>query len=413
MLSNRTNVTNSHAGGASSSVRGSGAISYSRQGCGVGYVLGLLIASNLLVFQLSGMYRVSMGGSSLDPSMIFGVVPPSGGLGGLGGGERHPMLDVPRGLAVALPSVRVAAPEQEEDPVAAAAAATRGEYYGGKGDKNHLGGFANKGIDMEGVSPAAWKWMVHRHGIHTLLDVGCGRGISTAWFQAHGVDANCVEGSHDAIEQTVLDSPALRVTEHDFSRGPWWPPRTVDAVWCVELLEHVSRNFHTNLMPTFRSAALVYATHSHWGGWHHVEIHSTDWWIARFQSYGFVYSQYLTDEIRGAAISHKDDPTPNGGTYSATHLWSTMMVFINPTVASLPEHSHLLSENGCYNMNREQGNRRCGNVTDIPPDEKEALKRLESTLPPHYESLPLTDEMDAEWEMLVFGATNVTVAASA
>ncbi len=128
---------------------------------------------------------------------------------------------------MALPSVRIPKDAFKSDRI-----------YGGLGDKPHLGGFTD--LDHHGVSPAAWKWMVTDVGVHSLLDVGCGRGISTSWFYFHGVDVQCVEGSHDAIENTVMPDPS-RIVEHDFSRGPWWPEKTYDAVWCVEFLEHVSK----------------------------------------------------------------------------------------------------------------------------------------------------------------------------
>ena len=63
----------------------------------------------------------------------------------------------------------------------------------------------------------------------------------------------------------------LRVIEHDFSRGPWWPSETYDVAWSVEFLEHVGRNYMRNYMPIFKKAALLFVTHSTWGGWHHVE----------------------------------------------------------------------------------------------------------------------------------------------
>jgi 2-polyprenyl-3-methyl-5-hydroxy-6-metoxy-1,4-benzoquinol methylase len=59
--------------------------------------------------------------------------------------------------------------------------------------------------------------MIQEHGIKSILDIGCGRGISTSWFHMHGVDAQCVEGSHDGVMQSFL--PQSKVTEHDFSRG--------------------------------------------------------------------------------------------------------------------------------------------------------------------------------------------------
>ncbi|KAL3765981.1 hypothetical protein ACHAWO_002973 [Cyclotella atomus] len=38
-----------------------------------------------------------------------------------------------------------------------------------------------------GVSPTLWKHMVEWLGIESLVDVGCGRGISTSWFVLHGL----------------------------------------------------------------------------------------------------------------------------------------------------------------------------------------------------------------------------------
>jgi hypothetical protein len=122
--------------------------------------------------------------------------------------QRHPILDLKRTRALAMPSVRV---EEEFRK------SKQDKYYGGKGDKQHLGGFASGSVDMNGVSPAAWKLMLTEHGVKSLLDVGCGRGVSTSWFLMHGVDAQCVEGSHDAWEQSLV--PNNIRTEHDFSRG--------------------------------------------------------------------------------------------------------------------------------------------------------------------------------------------------
>lgn len=104
--------------------------------------------------------------------------------------------------------------------------------YGGEGDPSHLGGFT--ALDRDGISPAVWKDMISYLGIKSLLDVGCGKGVSTLWFQMHGVDAKCVEGSTDALQHSLLNSSTI--IEHDYSRGAWYPSHTVDAVWSVEFL---------------------------------------------------------------------------------------------------------------------------------------------------------------------------------
>ena len=102
--------------------------------------------------------------------------------------------------------------------------------------------------------------MVTDIGVKTLVDIGCGRGASTAWFVTYHVQAQCVEGFHQAIETTLLPDPSQQLIEHDYTRGPWWPQTTQDAVWCVDFLEHVSRHFHHNVLPTFRKSALIFMT---------------------------------------------------------------------------------------------------------------------------------------------------------
>jgi Methyltransferase domain len=175
----------------------------------------ILILSNLLVFQIASKWN----GSDLNYELLTVNTDSS---------SSDYSLAIPKGKAIALPSVRVAKEEFKSN-----------EQYGGKGDKPHLGGFTD--MDHHGVSPAVWKWMMTYIGVHSILDVGCGRGISTSWFYFHGADVLCVEGSHDAIENTVIPDTS-RIVEHDFSRGPWWPEKTYDAVWCVEFLEHVRMN---------------------------------------------------------------------------------------------------------------------------------------------------------------------------
>lgn len=166
-------------------------------------------------------------------------------------------LDIPRGQAVNLPSIR-------DSSVDTKAVDNVREIYGGKGDGKHLGGFTE--LDLQGVSPATWKSMMQTLGINSVLDVGCGRGISTSWFLLQGCRVQCVEGSHDAVTQSIVGSldPSI-VVEHDYSRGPMWPKHTYDAAWAVEFLEHVGVNYHYNYISTFRKAALLFVTSSRWG----------------------------------------------------------------------------------------------------------------------------------------------------
>jgi Methyltransferase domain len=176
--------------------------------------------------------------------------------------KRNPAspLDIPQGNIVALPSI----PTDQSIP--------RGQY-GGKGDPNHLGWFT--AYDMDGVSPRVWKEMISNLGIKSILDVGCGKGVSSLWFLEHGVNTLCLEGSHDAVKNTLLPDPQSHIVEHDFSRGPYWTSDTFDAVWSVEFIQHVGRNYQYNYMQSFRKAALIFVSHSQWGGWYVICIPET------------------------------------------------------------------------------------------------------------------------------------------
>ena len=302
---------------------------------------------------------------------------------------------VPEGVAIALPSERIS--DEEDSKV-------ERHIYGGKGDKAHLGGFT--AFDPDGVSVSFWKSMVTYLGIKSVLDLGCGRGTSTSWFVTHGLKyVVCAEGSHDAVTQSLLPKipsdhiptgTEYEIVEHDFSRGPWWPSRTVvslgaiillllfnilshvffylilspppllsfkDAVWCVEVsttiisylhrmsrnitstmykhyfslilqfTEHVGRNYQPNYLTAWRKSALIFMTHSYWGGWHHVEVHEDAWWILRMTAMGFVYSDLLTQKMRGVGGMENELVVANPRNSSETktfrtgqHVYGSMLV---------------------------------------------------------------------------------------
>ena len=258
--------------------------------------------------------------------------------------------------------------------------------YGGKQDKAHLGGFT--ALDRDGISPRLWTHMMQSWTIKSVVDVGCGKGVSTSYFLAHGARVLCVEGSHDAVSQSLL--PPSLVVEHDFSRGPWWPTDTFDAVWSVEFLEHVGTRYMHNYLPIFRKAALLFLSHSNWGGWHHVEIHNDSWWIQKMTMFGFLYSPELTKEARAKASEGKKDILRPNETATAQHLWLTLLVFINQPVAALPQHAHLFYEEGCW-AKAKDATRQSSQGRHFKPCEGD------DSVPPAYKPLPFDKTKDQEW----------------
>jgi hypothetical protein len=146
-------------------------------------------------------------------------------------------------------------------------------------------------------------------------------------------------------------------------------------------------------------------THSLWGGWHHVEVHKKEWWLYKFTSFGFIYSPELTMHIRNLAMQERRDKVeaPNGDTYAAMHIYLNMLVFINPMVASLPQHAHLFAEPGCFDKYGKSMNKE-GKLTLDPtnPVVRDCgTKPNETPLPPQFQPLVLTADMDQVWVEIV------------
>ena len=156
----------------------------------------------------------------------------------------------------------------------------------------------------------------------------------------------------------------------------------------VEFLEHVGLNYHANYVAAFRKAALIFVTASTNTGWHHVEVHTPNWWIRKYESYGFKYDDTLTQELRQIAKDGKKDyMAPNGVYLDGFYVRSKLMVFVNPMVASLPEHAHLFPETGC--VHKPWGRHPC------------AIENGETPLPDSMLPLNLTQAMDDAWMNLI------------
>jgi SAM-dependent methyltransferase len=231
------------------------------------------------------------------------------------------------------------------DPLVSDAARYR-QGVDGYGDPVHLGGATAYNVDV--ISPRVFALTRRRWGIRSVLDVGCGRGWSALWYQLQGVQTKCVEGSPTAIRSTLL--PASAVVAHDFTRGPWWPEATVDLAWCINFVHQVSRQYAPNYFAALSRAAILVVSFPRFGGWHAVEVHDLDYWILQFELRGFQLSERLTDQLKEAAVQEWEAKAegPDGKRLRAVGLLLDTKVFINPRVASLPEHAHLFPEPGCF-----------------------------------------------------------------
>jgi SAM-dependent methyltransferase len=175
----------------------------------------------------------------------------------------------------------------------------------------HLGGY-RKGGDPATWYPTLWAWIVNRYHIASVLDVGCGEGHAMKYFKESGCEVLGVEGCQQAIDDTVVPG---HVVKHDFCDVAFVSNKQYDLVWSCEFVEHVDEAFVNNILDAFSCARkLLLITHAgpdQIGGYHHVNLKPSSYWIRLIQDRGFVYSGTLTREFRRMAREDSQYDMPN------------------------------------------------------------------------------------------------------
>jgi hypothetical protein len=157
------------------------------------------------------------------------------------------------------------------------------------------------GGDADTWYPELWKWICANLNVRSVLDVGCGEGHSTKFFKELGCEVLGVDGSAQAKRDSVI--PEFHMI-HDFTAGPFIPPRTYDCVWSCEFVEHVEEEHTGNFLKTFScSGKYIIMTHATpgWGGYHHVNCRPGEYWIRKMHKIGFRICRNLTMQAREKA----------------------------------------------------------------------------------------------------------------
>lgn len=165
--------------------------------------------------------------------------------------------------------------------------------------EGHLGGCAIGG-DAGTYYPLMWTMLIDALKAKSVIDVGCGLGYALDYFKDLGVEIRGVEGSSQAVQQSLVPSQCVL---HDYSQAPYEPEKDFDLGWCCEFVEHVDQKFEANFFATFkrcRFLAMTFAAPGQ-GGYHHVNEQPEEYWIARIESLGFVFDRGMTELLRSIA----------------------------------------------------------------------------------------------------------------
>jgi len=174
------------------------------------------------------------------------------------------------------------------------------------------------GSSAEVVAPLVAEWVRPK----SVVDVGCGMGTWAAAFRRRGVeDVIGVDGS--PVPADLLQIPADRFLVRDLSK-PLDLGRTFDLAVCLEVAEHLPKEFARTLVASLTALApvvLFSAAIPGQGGVGHVNEEWPRAWAERFLAAGFSWADPIRPRIwndpgvepwyaQNALIFHEKDRFP-------------------------------------------------------------------------------------------------------
>lgn len=164
--------------------------------------------------------------------------------------------------------------------------------------KKHLGGHADITHIDDGILEMAKKL-----NFKTMLDIGCGPGGMVQRSKEFGIMSEGIDGYPG--KNQISD---IKINIHDFTIGKFDHQLEFDLAWSCEFVEHVEERYLPNFMHSFQKCKNVFMTYAPPGtpGHHHVNCRPEQYWKDVFYSYGFVYDEELTKELRNKSTMKRD-----------------------------------------------------------------------------------------------------------
>jgi len=175
--------------------------------------------------------------------------------------------------------------------------------------KGELGGHAN----VTHIDKGSLQFFVNTFKISSMLDVGCGPGGQIKCASDFGINAIGIDGDPEVLR--ISDLPG-RIHICDLRVGPW-KGDPVDLVWSVEFLEHIDESYMPHYMETFKLGKWVVCTASQNKNVpYHVNCQSKEYWIEKFDQYGFKFEPELTLRVKQASTMDREFIQDTGMVYS-------------------------------------------------------------------------------------------------
>ena len=131
----------------------------------------------------------------------------------------------------------------------------------------------------------------------TVLDVGCGTGVSLQYFLAQGMEAVGLENSKLAIARSPVSKEIIR---HNLKKKLKLRQK-FDLVWSFEVIEHIHPQFEgifLNTLVNHSDRIIISAAVPGQGGHGPFNEQLPEYWIRRFSDLGFKFNAEITGYFR-------------------------------------------------------------------------------------------------------------------
>jgi len=182
----------------------------------------------------------------------------------------------------------------------------------------HLGG-SFEGGDSGTWAPELWNFLIDDLSIKSMIDVGCGEGLTIGQFKNRNVEGIGVEGLQESINRSKVKECIIK---HDYTKGPVKIDKIYDFCWSCEFVEHVDEEYAMNFIDTFKNTKYLAMTHAfpNQPGHHHVNCQNSEYWIKLLEENNFKYNNDYTLKLRSITNNN------------AVHIKSSLLFFENKNI---------------------------------------------------------------------------------
>lgn len=140
----------------------------------------------------------------------------------------------------------------------------------------------------------------------SILDIGCGTGVSLKYFLNQNIDATGVENSKLAIKQSNI---ANKIIRHNLKKELDLNKK-FDLVWSFEVIEHIHPQYEKIFLNTLirhGDRVIISAARPGQGGHGHFNEQLPEYWIKKFLDLQFQLNHKMTERLRNIKETHADN----------------------------------------------------------------------------------------------------------